>query len=35
VRKAMSGRMFEYEEVERLIREKQIGPLHRFSQQNG
>jgi DNA topoisomerase-3 len=35
VRKAMSGRMFEYEEVEQLIREKQIGPLHGFRSKMG
>jgi DNA topoisomerase-3 len=35
VRKAMSGRMFEYEEVEQLIREKQIGPLSGFRSKMG
>ena len=35
VRKAMSGRMFEYEEVEQLIREKQIGPLTGFRNKMG
>jgi DNA topoisomerase-3 len=35
VRKAMSGRMFEYVEVEQLIREKQIGPLSGFRSKMG
>lgn len=35
MRKALSGRMFEYEEAERLIREKQIGPLQGFRSKTG
>jgi len=35
VRKILSGRMFEPEEVETLIREKQIGPLQGFRSQKG
>jgi Zn finger protein HypA/HybF involved in hydrogenase expression len=35
VRKVMSGRMFEPEEVETLVREKQIGPLQGFRSHKG
>ncbi len=35
VRRVMSGRMFEPEEVETLLREKQIGPLQGFRSQKG
>jgi DNA topoisomerase-3 len=35
VRKVMSGRMFEPEEVETLIRDKQVGPLQGFRSQKG
>jgi DNA topoisomerase III len=35
MRKVMSGRMFEPQEVEQLIREKKIGPLQGFRSQKG
>lgn len=35
MRKVLSGRMFEPEEVEQLIREKKIGPLQGFRSQKG
>ncbi|HMO65137.1 MAG TPA: DNA topoisomerase III, partial [Verrucomicrobiota bacterium] len=35
IRKVMSGRMFEPEEVETLIREKQVGPLQGFRSMKG
>lgn len=35
VRKVLGGRMFEAEEVEQLIREKQIGPLQGFRSKQG
>jgi DNA topoisomerase-3 len=35
VRKVMSGRMFEPEEVEALIRDRQVGPLQGFRSQKG
>ncbi len=35
LRKALSGRMFEYEEAEKLITEKQIGPLQGFRSKQG
>jgi DNA topoisomerase-3 len=35
IRKTLSGRIFEYEEVEQLIREKQVGPLQGFRSKMG
>ena len=35
VRKTISGRMFEYHEVEQLIRDKQVGPLQGFRSKMG
>lgn len=35
IRKTISGRMFEYQEVEQLIRDKQIGPLQGFRSKMG
>jgi len=35
IRKTISGRIFEYEEVETLIRDKQVGPLQNFRSKMG